>query len=33
MVVELGAVSAKTKGTIFFIWLENGLFPLLTFPA
>lgn len=33
MVVELGPVSTKTKGTIFFFWLENGLFPLLTFPA
>ena len=32
MVVELGAVSTETKGIVFWLLLENGIFPLLTFP-
>jgi hypothetical protein len=31
MLTDLGAVSMKTKGTIFFILLEGGIFPLLAF--
>jgi|GEM_PF-1746377 len=33
MLISLGAVSVKTRGTIFYMWLENGLFPHLTFNA
>ena len=32
MLAELGAVTKKTKGTIFFVLLEGGIFPLLVFP-
>lgn len=33
MLISLGSVSALTRGTIFFYWQENGIFPMLTFPA
>jgi len=33
MLLSLGAVSKKTRGTIFYIFLENGLFPHLTYPT
>lgn len=33
MITELGSVSKDTKGTVFYLLLERGLFPLLTFPA
>lgn len=30
---KLGSISKETKGTVFWLLFESGLFPLLTFPA
>lgn len=33
MLVQLGAVSKETKGTVFWLVPEGGVFPMLTWPA